>query len=147
MAMTYSSGFDLANLKQKLFIREEKMNKAVQREIREGAKEIMEQSKRNAPVDTHNLEEAHHIVEGKTRLDNISLSIEVSGEGLGSEDPRPVEEYAMEMHEGQYHLGPKSAAKAAAGNDVGPKYLERALTEKKPEVIKKVRQAMKGFNN
>ena len=151
MAMRYSSQFNMSKLKQNLFIRQDRLQSAVAREIREGAKIIMEESKANAPVDTHDLEEAHKIVEGITTAGHTSVSVEVSGSA-------DLEEYAMFMHEGipnndgtevgslgAYNLREKSLAKQAADptHHVGSKYLERAVKEKKPIVIGKVKQAVK----
>lgn len=143
MAIRYSNNFSLNDLKQTLYIKKGKVESAVGEAVREGAKEIMEQSKDNVPVDTYNLEEAHRLVERVTRAGNVAIDIEVSGEGEGSTDPRPVEEYAMFIHEAEYNLGEKSLAKKASGKDVGRKFMERAVQQKKPEVIARVRKAVK----
>lgn len=141
--MRYSGKFDLQNLKQTLYSKNREVNVKFADAIRDGAKEIMEESKDNSPVDTHNLEEAHHLVECPTRAGNIAIDIEVSGEGSGSEEPRAVEEYAMFIHEADYNLGEKSLAKLASGKKVGNKFMERAVATKKPEVIAKVKKAIK----
>jgi hypothetical protein len=145
MALTYSSQFSLNKLKQNLFTRENVFNQRVQEVIKDGADEIMKKSQSNAPVDTHNLEEAHRIVPGETRKGYTKLSVEVSGEGTGSDRPRDVSSYAKEMHDNyeNYHMGPKSVAKLDAGNEVGGRFLERAVEEKKPEIIAKAKKAAK----
>ena len=143
MAMAYSSGFNLDKLKQNLFARKGRFNVEMRQAAEEGAELIMAKSQSNAPVDTHNLEEAHHITKSITAADHVRFSIEVSGEGYGSEDPRDVSNYAMEMHEHyeEYKMGEKSAAKLAAGHDVGSKYLERAVESEKAKAVELIRQA------
>lgn len=150
MGMRYSSQFNLDKLRQNLFSRQAMFNAEMHMATEEGAKRIMEQSISNAPVDTHNLEKAHHIKTEFTRADHVRFSIEVSGVGSGSEHPRDVADYAMEMHEalapygyGAYNLGPLSQAKAAAGHDVGGKFLERAVESEKPAVIESIRKAVR----
>lgn len=150
MAMRYSSQFSLSRLRQNLFSRQYRVNGSMHMVTKAGAEEIMKKSQSNAPVDTHNLEEAHHIDTSFTKADNVRFQIEVSGVGSGSDRPRDVADYAMEMHEhlapygsGEYNLGPDSIAKAAAGNDVGGKYLERAVESLKAEIIADMRRAIR----
>lgn len=150
MAMRYSSQFNLDKLRQNLFARQRRFNEEMHSVTEEGAKRIMEKSKSNAPVDTHNLEEAHHIDTSLTRADHVRFQIEVSGIGSGSERARDVAAYAMEMHEalapygyGAYNLGPKSQEKASSGHDVGGKFLERAVESEKPFVVDEMRKAVK----
>lgn len=148
MGMRYSSGFNLDQLKQNLFSRQKKLNKEMHQTVEAGAEQIMAKSQSNSPVDTYNLEEAHHISKSLTQADHVRFSVEVSGIGYGSDDPRDVASYAMEVHENYDKMGPKSAAKAAAGHDVGSKFLERAITSEKGEVINNVRSAVKrNFTN
>lgn len=141
MALTYSSGFSLNNLRQKLMTRENVFNEKIQEAIKEGAELIKEKSQSNTPVDTHNLELAHKIIPGVTRKGYTSLSVEVSGSGQGSERDRDVTDYAMIIHRDYDVMGPKSQAKADAGHEVGPKYLERAVESEKPKVVAKARKA------
>lgn len=143
MGMSYSSGFNLEKLQQSLFARQGRFYKDMRVAAEAGAEIIMKKSQSNAPVDTHNLEEAHHIEESTTRADNVKFKVVVSGEGHGSDDPRDVSGYALEIHEHyeNYHMGPKSLAKLDAGHDVGGKYLERALEDKKDEAVELIRQA------
>lgn len=154
--MRYSSGFDLNNLKQNLFARQKKLNKEMHETVEAGAERIMAKSQSNSPVDTYNLEEAHHITKTMTQADHVRFSIEVSGMGYGSDNPRDVSSYAMEVHENYENMGngghpkpgTKSAAKKAAGHDVGSKFLERAISSEKPEVIDTVRKAVRrNFTN
>jgi hypothetical protein len=109
----------------------------------QGAELIMAKSQSNAPVDTHNLEEAHHIKQTVTDADHVRFTVEVSGVGFGSDDPRDVDNYAMEMHENyeDYKMGEKSEAKMAAGHEVGSKYLERAVESEKGKAVDLIRQA------
>lgn len=151
MAMRYSSGFSLDNLRQNLFSRQKSFCKQMHEEVEAGAEQIMAKSQSNSPVDTYNLEEAHHITKTMTEADHVRFTVEVSGPGYGSDDPRDVSNYAMEVHENYENMGSgghpkpgsKSAAKQAAGHEVGSKFLERAIETEKPEVINKVRKAVK----
>jgi nanoRNase/pAp phosphatase (c-di-AMP/oligoRNAs hydrolase) len=151
MGMRYSSGFSLENLRQNLFSRQRKFNKDMHTEVEAGAELIMKKSQANTPIDTYNLEEAHHIQKTRTAADNVRFTIEVSGMGYGSDDPRDVSNYAMEVHENYENMGsgghPKAGSKTAAkklGNpDVGSKFLEKAIESEKPEVIEKVRGAVR----
>lgn len=143
MSLTYTSGFSLNNLRQKLMTRENVFNEKIQEALKEGAVLIKEKSQSNSPVDTHNLETAHKIIPGVTRKGYTSLSVEVSGTGQGSENDRDVEAYALEVHENYTSMGPKSAEKLAQGHEVGGKYLERAVESEKPKVVAKARKAAK----
>lgn len=146
MGMSYSTQFNLDKLKQNLFTRQRKFNKEMHQETEAGAEQIMAKSQSNSPVDTHNLEEAHHITKTFTKSDNVRFTVEVSGIGYGSDKPRDVRvpvDYAMEVHENYTTMGPKSRDKANAGHEVGGKYLERAVASEKPEVIEKIRGAVR----
>jgi hypothetical protein len=145
MSMRYSSGFNLDKLRQNLFAKKGRFNKEMRQAALEGAEMIMEKSQSNSPVDTFNLEQAHHIKESFTRADHVRFTIEVSGIGFGSDDPRPVDSYAMEVHEhyDMNRMGPKSQAKADSGHDVGPKYLERAIESEKAKAVDLIRQAVR----
>lgn len=155
MSMAYSSQFNLAKLRQSLFTKQKKFNAEMHKEVEAGAEQIMKKSQANAPVDTHNLEEAHHIQKTMTQADNVRFTVEVSGIGYGSDDPRDISDYVMEVHEnyenmlGGGHPKPdsKTAIKKATNPDVGSKFLWKAIQSEKPEVIDKVRGAVKrSFN-
>jgi hypothetical protein len=150
MGMKYSTGFDLNSLRQNLFARQKKFNSDMHQQAEAGAEQIMAKSQSNSPVDTYNLEEAHHIKKTLTKADHVRFSVEVSGPGYGSDNPRDVEEYAIIIHERYLDadgpnpvMGPKSAAKAAAGHDVGKQFLARAIESEKPAVIDKIRRAVR----
>lgn len=151
MSMRYSSGFSLDNLRQNLFSRQKQFNKEMHQEVEKGAEQIMAKSQANVPVDSYNLEEAHHIEKSFTQADHVRFSVEVSGIGYGSDNPRDVAEYAMEVHENYENMGSgghpradsKTAQKKLTNPDVGSKFLEKAIQSEKPEVIENVRQAVK----
>lgn len=145
MSMRYSSSFNLDKLRQNLFARKGRFNKDMRQAAEEGAEMVMAKSQSNSPVDTFNLEQAHHIEQTLTKADHVRFTIEVSGIGFGSDDPRPVDNYAMEVHEhyDMNRMGPKSRAKADSGHDVGPKYLERAIESEKAKAVELIRQAVK----
>jgi hypothetical protein len=151
MAMAYSSGFNSEKLMQNLFARQGRMNKEMREAAELGAELIMEKSKSNSPVDTHNLEEAHHIEKSFTTADHVRFTIVVSGPGFGSDRPRDVGGYAVLAHEqwpnmhpsGGGSPGKKSLAKMAAGHEVGAKFLERALETEKEKAVALIRQVVR----
>ena len=155
MAMRYSSSFNLDKLRQNLFARKGRFNKDMREAAEEGAEIIMAKSQSNSPVDTYNLEEAHHIKETFTKADHVRFSIEVSGMGYGSDEPRNVDEYAMIIHERYLdpdgpnpNMGPKSRAKAEAGHEVGKQFLSRAIESEKAKAVELIRQAVRrNFRN
>jgi hypothetical protein len=144
MAMRYSGGFDINNLKQSLYRKQTALDIRIVEAVDEAAKMIMDEAKANVPVDTHNLEEAIHISRRETRRGNHAVDIEVSGSGSNGRD---VEEYAMEIHENyqSYHPGPGTEAKRAAdpSHYVGEKYMERAVEAKRDEAVALVKKAIK----
>lgn len=147
MSMTYSSQFNLNNLRQRFFIKKEMVDTAVDQTLNAGAEEIAEKAKSNAPVDTHNLEEAIHVEKGFSKAGNIRYTVVCDGEGS---EGRDVAEYASIMENelqpygnGNYNLGPLSQAKADGGNDVGGKFMERAVEQKKAEVVASVKSAVR----
>lgn len=112
--------------------------------IDEGEK-IKELAKSNAPVDEGNLEEAIKMevdrggIHGRTR---VSVYID---EAMEAGNNKVVGDYAILMHEGlapygsgAYNLGVKSQAKAAGGGDVGGKFMERAIKEREPILMRRV---------
>lgn len=157
MAMAYSSQFNLDKLRQSLFAKQGRANASMRQATEAGAERIMKKSQDNSPVDTYNLEEAHHIQQTLTEADHVRYKIEVSGSGFGSENPRDVESYAMLVHENMAPYGtgelngkpfhaadsPQNNAKIAAGKDVGGKFLDRAVESEKKIAIEGIRQAVK----
>lgn len=159
MAMAYSSQFNLDKLRQNLFAKQGRANAAMRQATKEGAERIMRKSQENSPVDTFNLEEAHHIVESITDADHVRYTVEVSGVGFGSNSPREVANYALLVHEnlapyGSGELGGKpfnlktskgspNLGKLAAGYDVGGMFLERAIESEKPYVIQNIKVSVR----
>lgn len=100
--------------------------------LREGAKKIADRAREYAPVDEGNLEAAIHAGEDRGGINRrVRTYVEVADQVNGVR----VEDYALEMHESVYNLGPKSAEKAAqTGKAVGRKYLERAADDFEDEI-------------
>lgn len=103
-----------------------------------GAELIKQQSVDNAPVDEHNLEDAHTVSTEDTGK-NFIASVDVGGVVNGVD----VERYAWIMHDTVYKPGRKSKEKAATGKKVGRKYLDRALEEKGAEALKLIEDAVR----
>jgi hypothetical protein len=100
---------------------------------------IKTRSQALAPVDEGNLEEAH-AVDTVTKPSRVTTTISVGGIVDGVD----VGDYVGFTHEGDYNLGPLSRAKAqASGQPVGPKYLERALDERKDMIADSVAEAVR----
>ena len=126
----------------------ERSNEKIRRGMRHGAKMIKEGSIERVPVDEHNLEEAHHIVETRGARNRIEIAVEVSGQGVN----RDVDDYAMRVHEaypGDSNPGSrgegtnrKQAAKPTVY--VGGKYLERALDENEDKIMAEIEAAIRG---
>ena len=92
--------------------------------IEELVKKFKEEAIRRVPVDEGDLERsiATKVTKGLFRT-KVYGEVYVAANALAAD-------YAMAMHEWNYNLGPKSAAKqSASGVTVGRKYLERALDE------------------
>ena len=157
MGMRYSSQFNLDKLRQNLFAKQGRVAKGMRDGAEEAAELIMKKSQDNSPVDTYNLEEAHHIEKHVTDAGNIKFTIEVSGVGHGSDNPRDVEEYAMLVHEmmapygaGElngkpFHIknSPQNNAKIAAGKQIGGKFMERAIESEKAKAIAIIRASVR----
>lgn len=105
--------------------------------LREGAKKIQEQARSNAPVKTGDLERAIDIRE---RMDGSRKVLEVFV-NTRKFRTKHMRQYYVRYHESPFSLGKKSQAKADAGHDVGPKYIERAVIKYRASISKKVKQA------
>lgn len=139
MARLYFKG-DSAGKLAGTFSREGKLvGKRALRNMRRVSRLVMEQSKKNAPVDWkgrtkssppgHELEKSHR-VEEKYAGNRLIATVVVGGMVGGVN----VDAYAQLLHDDfSWSLGPASRAKAAAGNNVGPLFLERALTKYEDE--------------
>lgn len=115
------------------------------RGLRAGAQLVADRAREYAPVDTENLENAIGVAEG-INSDDRRLIIDV-GVDLSRDSRGQLSRYAIRMHEGEYSLGPKSAAKDAGRGVVGRGYLERAADETEEQVKelvqKGIREALK----
>lgn len=115
--------------------------------MREGAKEIADLAKKQAPVDQHNLENAIITQEDRLGFNNrVRISIFVDeGRGVAGRPGKKIGDYARRMHEGVYKLGDKSRAKQDSNPSVrvGRKFLTRAIDELEKKIIKSVMQAVK----
>jgi len=147
MAMAYSGGFNVDKLRQSFFQKARAVDELTELAVRAAAEMIAEEAKANAPVDTHNLEDAIHVKERETRSGNHAADVVVEGPGSRGRD---ITDYAMEIHETQepapgatLGLGPLSQAKQDAdpSHVVGGLYMDRALRDKKKEAIDLIRQA------
>lgn len=150
MGMAYSTKFSLNGLKQRFFLKQEMMQTMVENTIKEGAEEIAAKAKSNAPVDTHNLEDAIDVEKDNTRAGNVQYTVSCQGSGSTGRD---VTDYAIIMEEqlqpygsGPYNLDTGSQEKRDSGHDVGGKFMARAVEDKKPDIIAKVRKRVKDIN-
>lgn len=105
----------------------------------EGAQDIQQRAVEQAPVDKGNLEKAIQIDIGSINEGHIEVFINddmvADGRPLGTK----VGQYSEEMHERVYKPGKRSREKAAAnGRTVGRKFLERAVQDLTPDVIKNI---------
>lgn len=117
--------------------------------MRDESERIQKLAQANAPVDKGDLEGAIKIDEDRGGINRrVRLLVYVDPDHPdGTRSDSTVGDYMMEMHEGlapygsgAYHLGPLSIAKAAAGNDVGGKYFERAYLERQSHIASRVHQ-------
>lgn len=135
---------DLNGLLGRIQQRGERAVKGVSTVMQEGGDEIRDLARMYAPVDKGNLEDA--IIKstnptGLNRRAEIEVGVDMSQPIGGG---RTVERYAERMHEGNYKLGKKSEAKAAAlGVRVGPGYLSRAFNEVKGKMIERAANIVK----
>jgi len=121
-------------------------NAETSKALRKGATEIQKLARKYAPVDRGNLEDAIKVM-GFEKRGRAYASYHV-----GVDDSHPVPErpdkvvgdYALEMHESEYELGPKSQEKAERlGVEVGPKYLERAMEDLRDPLTKYMEKVLR----
>lgn len=121
--------------------------------LRDAAQIILEEARKNAPVDKGNLEKAIVAVESRERTSlgrfgqtQIQVGVDPS---LLELEKHGGYDYSIRMHEDpNYGLGPLSQAKQErSSNTVGYKYLARALRDKSREaraaIESAIRRAMK----
>ena len=100
--------------------------KAVNDGMEAAMKKVQQEAIARAPVDTGDLENSIKIANAGLRKHWIVYVDDSVFDASRIHDP----DYAMIMHESEYNLGPKSAAKAQSNNKpVGRKYLEGAFHE------------------
>lgn len=127
---------------------EEKVGAESLSALRNGADLLVKMARRNAPIDEGDLESAIVAIESRNRTalgrfgaTNIQVGVDPSLLDLES---RKGFDYSIPMHESTYNLGPLSEAKQAGQQEiVGPKYLERAMTELQDKIRQKVEEAIK----
>lgn len=117
--------------------------------LRAAAAIVVEEARKNAPVETQELEKA--IVANETRERTalgrfgqiqIQVGVDVSKLDLSK---HAGFDYSIRMHEDpNYNLGPLSEAKQnSGGNTVGYKFLTRALKDKEKECREVMAEAVK----
>lgn len=140
MAITVS-GVD--SLLAKLSQTGERAVRGVSEEIKEGAKDIQDLARLQAPVDEGNLEDAIKVEVDRSGINGRIQAYVYVDSDQDTGDGRTVGEYSNYMHEGTYNLGPRSQIKqSAAGVVVGRKFLERAVDDLAPGIIDRVYRAM-----
>jgi hypothetical protein len=106
-----------------------------------GADKIVAEAKLNTPVDEHNLEATIRKEVSYEYRGRLKVTITFGGEINGVN----VDQYAMRVHENYEGMlrkgpGPGTLAKMAAnpGRIIGSKFLERAVTDQKDSLMKKM---------
>jgi len=112
--------------------------------VRQGAKEIAELASKMAPVDEGDLEGAIKILgensAGRNNRNVIFVGVDPEELGLGF--TKYGYRYDIWTHEAVYNLGEKSVLKQLGQLPrVGPKYLERAVTELLPDLQLKLERS------
>lgn len=114
--------------------------RAAEGELRTIAEEVEQGSVARAPVDTGQLEETHRTTEER-RPRNLTLVV-----SAGPARAPDGSDYAVKMHEGDYDLGPRSAAKNAGqtphvGEGVGRKFMKRAFDAATRDALQRLARA------
>lgn len=134
----------LANMKRT----EERVQKGSLEALRQAAKEVVALARKFAPIDDGDLTEAISAQEVRERTSlgrfgqiEIRVGVDVSKLNL---EKRKGFDYSIPMHEGSYNLGPLSRIKQAGQSEqVGPKYLSRALQQLKGKLTKDMEEAIR----
>lgn len=101
-----------------------------------GAKAIKQTARSYAPVDQHRIEKAIKLLPSQGNQYSLRVTIAVTG----VVDGRLVDHYASIVHEYPWHKrGPLTRLK---GPKAGPRYLTRAVTAHKKEIIEELKAAM-----
>lgn len=95
--------------------------------------EVQKEAIANAPVDKGNLE---HAIKLRNLGQRRGWEVYVDGDEPDDTGNWTVGDYAGQMHEGVYNLGPLSLEKQQQnGHIVGRKFLERAMDAKAEDVV------------
>lgn len=137
-----SSSIELDGFMSDLVNLGKNVERAALRAITKAAELVKHRSVSNSPVDTGDLESCHVITTSK-RDGKIVAEIWIDDSKISHADKHdiPTSRYAVIMHEclapygsGLFNLGPLSEVKRARGNDVGGKFLERAMSSSEDEI-------------
>jgi hypothetical protein len=103
---------------------------------------VAKRSAERAPFLHGNLEAAHEARFTRRNRDQITVEVSVGGSTGGVN----VDDYVLEMHEGEYNLGPNSQIKQAANPRVriGRKFLERAVEASEDEIVESIEKFLLG---
>lgn len=113
-------------------------------ELINGGEEIKQLSKKFAPVDEGNLEDAHKTSHDSGGIRGGLRVLVYIDKDVAAKGGKYVGDYAAFTHEGNYKLGDRSKEKASRlGVTVGRKYLQRALDELNDEIRGRVESAVK----
>jgi hypothetical protein len=134
------------------FYREGRLvDKRALRQMRRVSQMVMKKSISNTPVDWkgytskdppgQELEKSHRIEEQYGESGRVEATVSVGGM-VGDVN---TDLYAMWIHDGFYELGKASKAKAAAGHEVGPEFLRRALDDYEAEFDGLLDELMRGL--
>ena len=144
-------GMRVTGIEQTAFMLENIVRKTTRKALaamRSGAKDIRDLAIKQAPVDEGNLEQSITISEDDGGINRRKRMYVFVDEDMAVES-RPgatVGDYAAEMHEGTYNLGPLSQEKQDSQSAlVGPKFLERAVDELEDEIVGEIEAAIKGL--
>lgn len=143
--MSYTRGYSPEALIRSLYARKATLDDDMNDIALQGAEAIKDLSVAYSPVDEGHVEDAHRVVIRSTRRGAPAYDVIVD------EGEADIHLYIHELNSGfmhgrEYDLGPLSEEKAAAtGMPVGPKFLERAFDELRPEIIKDYQRIVKKF--
>lgn len=120
----------------------------INRELEEGMKRMQYRAQDYVPVDEEDMTDAI-----KTDIDRQAFrrniySIYVDEAHPTQDGKSVVGDYLRFLHENrEYKLGEKSIEKARAlGVEVGPKFMTRAYQDERDQIVKRVRQHLRGNN-
>jgi len=118
------------------------MSDKMQRVMAAAGALVTKRSEERAPFLKGNLEAAHSARFTRRNRSQITVEVSVGGTVNGVN----VDNYVMEMHEGDYNLGPNSRIKQAANPRVriGRKFLERAVEASEDEIVESIEKLILG---